>query len=79
MPTGIAHDRIVNELVDGQVVSQELFPCRCTIGEAHLDESSSWGDDNNDDDNDEGFAGDEEIWRDSGMDEDYDFRPAKDR
>jgi len=82
MPTGAAHDRFVNEIVDGKVVDQESFPCRCTIGEDHLDDSSSWGAEesaDDDDDDDTGFAGDEEIWLSSGMDEDYDFRPTKDR
>jgi hypothetical protein len=43
---------------------------------------SSWGAEesaDDDDDDDTGFAGDEEIWLSSGMDEDYDFRPTKDR
>lgn len=50
-------------------------------GEDHLAAGSSWGDDGapDDDDNDEDFAGSEEIWLSSGMDEDYDFRPTKDR
>lgn len=80
MPTGVAHDRFVNEIVNGEVVDQKSFPCRCMIGDDHLDDSSSWGDELDEDDEDEtGFAGDEEIWLSSGMDEDYDFRPTKDR
>lgn len=76
MPTGAAHTRFVNEIVNGEVVDQESFPCRCTIGDDHLDASSSWGNEANDDTDDgSGFAGDEEIWLSSGMDEDYDFRP----
>lgn len=75
MPTGAAHDRFVNKIENGKVVDQESFPCRCTIGEDHLDDSSSWGDQENDRDGvDTGFAGDEEIWLSSGMDDDYDFR-----
>ena len=77
MPTGPAHDRFVNEIgPDGQVVAQQSFPCRCTIGDDHLDENSSWGaESDSDDDDTEGFAGDEEIFDSSGRDEDYDFRP----
>lgn len=79
MPTGVLHDRFVNEIVDGEVVDQKSFRCRCTIGEDHLDASSSWGESSDEDDDPAGFAGDEEIWLSSGMDEDYDFRPLKDR
>jgi hypothetical protein len=80
MPTGVAHHQFVNEIVNGEVVDQESFPCRCTIGDDHLDVSSSWGDEPDEEDEDgTGFAGDEEIWLSSGMDEDYDFRPVKDR
>lgn len=79
MATGVSHHRVVNKVVNGQVVDQESYPCRCMIGEDHLDESSSWGDEEDDDDGTVGFAGDEEIWLSSGMDEDYDFRPTKDR
>lgn len=81
MPTGSAHERVVNEIVNGEVVAQQSFPCRCMQGEDHLAAGSSWGDDGapDDDDNDEDFAGSEEIWLSSGMDEDYDFRPTKDR
>lgn len=76
MPTGRSHDRFVNEIGDdGQVIAQQSFPCRCTIGDDHLDESSSWGESDDNDDETEGFAGDEEIWDSSGRDEDYDFRP----
>ena len=60
-------------------VDQKSFRCRCTIGEDHLDASSSWGESRDEDDDPAGFAGDEEIWLSSGMDEDYDFRPLKDR
>ena len=76
MPTGSAHDRIVNEVVNGEVVGQQLFPCRCTRGEDHLDDGSSWGDEGDPDDfhPESSFAGAEEIWLSSGMDEDYDFR-----
>lgn len=61
-------------------MGQESFLCRCTIGDDHLDASSSWGDEPDEDNEDApGFAGDEEIWLSSGKDEDYDFRPMKDR
>ncbi|GEB47442.1 hypothetical protein MTE01_33870 [Microbacterium testaceum] len=77
MPTGSAHDRFVNEIgADGAVIDQRSFPCRCMIGEDHLDENSSWG--NEPDEPDNGtmpFAGDEETYDSSGRDEDYDFRP----
>lgn len=76
MPTGPAHDRFVNEIdAHGQVVDQQSFPCRCMIGDDHLDENSSWGAEQDNDDEVEGFAGDEEIYDSSGRDEDYDFRP----
>ncbi|WP_405372052.1 MULTISPECIES: hypothetical protein [unclassified Microbacterium] len=79
MPTGAAHKRIVNEIVNGEVVAQEFFPCRCVRGEDHLDDSSSWGNLlDTEDDGTEDFAGAEEIWLSSGMDEDYDFRATKD-
>lgn len=79
MPTGSAHDRIVTELVNGEVVGTQSFPCRCMQGEDHLADGSSWGDDGDDGDDDDfhpeaNFAGAEEIWLSSGMDEDYDFR-----
>lgn len=76
MPTGPEHDRIVNEIVNGQIVAQERFSCRCMQGEDHLAAGSSWGDegDPNDFHPEASFAGAEEIWLSSGMDEDYDFR-----
>lgn len=76
MPTGPTHHRFINEIGgDGQVVGQQSFPCRCMIGDDHLDENSSWGAEADNDDGTEGFAGDEEIYDSSGRDEDYDFRP----
>lgn len=76
MPTGPAHARFFNQLgADGRVESQRDEACRCTIGEDHLDESSSWGiEDVEEDSGTQPFAGDEEIWDSSGHDEDYDFR-----
>lgn len=80
MPTGPAHHSLVNEIVDGDVVAQEATPCRCMQGEDHLADGSSWGDDGdpNDFHPEASFAGSEEIWLSSGMDEDYDFRSTGD-
>lgn len=79
MPTGPAHDRIVTEIVNGEVVGTQSFPCRCTQGEDHLANGSSWGDDADENEDDDMHSGSnvpaaEEIWLSSGMDEDYDFR-----
>lgn len=72
MPTGPLHDHVVNSIVNGEF-TQQATPCRCTIGEDHFD--GPWpGDEVEDDDQSESFAGAEEIWLSSGMDEDYDFR-----
>lgn len=76
MPTGPAHERIVNEVVNGEVVAQQVFPCRCMQGEDHAADDSSWGDED-DSHPESNFAGAEEIWLSSGMDEDYDFRTTK--
>lgn len=73
MPTGPSHDRAVNSIVNGEI-TQEIFPCRCMIGEPHIEGPDSV--DYEEEEETEGypFAGAEEIWLSSGMDEDYDFR-----
>lgn len=72
MPTGPAHDYVVNSVVNGEF-TQTITPCRCMIGETHFD--GPWPDDGlGQDDEGESFDGAEEIWLSSGMDEDYDFR-----
>ncbi|MEU9298769.1 hypothetical protein [Streptomyces sp. NPDC048266] len=71
MPTGPAHDRAVNSIVNGEF-TQEVFPCRCTIGDDHIEGPSP--DDYEEEPEGHSFAGAEEIWLSSGMDEDYDFR-----
>lgn len=77
MPTGPTHHRFFNHLgPDGRVESQDAVICRCTVGEDHLDENSSWGvEDVEEDSETRPFDGDEEIWDSSGHDDDYDFRP----
>ncbi|MFI5530161.1 hypothetical protein ACIA8O_16610 [Kitasatospora sp. NPDC051853] len=74
MPTGPAHDRIVNSFSDG-VPDQKVHPCRCTIGENHS-EGAWYSEDLEEDADSGGLAPDvaEEIWLSNGMDEDYDFR-----
>lgn len=74
MPTGPLHDHVVNSIVGG-TFTQEATPCRCMIGEDHVD--GPWPDEVEDDSDRTGgssFAGAEEIWLSNGMDEDYDFR-----
>ncbi|GAA3112775.1 hypothetical protein ACFQ0X_43115 [Streptomyces rectiviolaceus] len=71
MPTGPLHDRAVNSLVNGEP-AQEVFPCRCTIGEDHIEGPDFV--DHEEEPEGHSFAGAEEIWLSSGMDEDYDFR-----
>ena len=71
MPTGPLHDRAVNSIVNGEI-TQEIFRCRCMIGEVHI-EGPDFGDDEEEPE-DYSFAGAEEIWLSSGKDEDYDFR-----
>ncbi len=78
MSTGAAHERAVNTIVNGEI-TQEIFPCRCAIGEFHMEGPTDIGpgndvDDDGDDDGDFPFAGAEEIFDSSGRDEDYDFR-----
>lgn len=71
MPTGPLHDRAVNSIVNAEL-AQEIFPCRCMIGEDHIEGPTSV--DYEEEPEDYSFAGAEEIWLSSGMDEDYDFR-----
>ncbi|MFF9456446.1 hypothetical protein [Streptomyces flaveolus] len=71
MPTGPLHDRAVNSIVNGEL-TQEIFPCRCMEGEDHIEGPDSV--DYEEESEDNSFAGAEEIWLSSGMDEDYDFR-----
>ncbi|MFB6560268.1 MULTISPECIES: hypothetical protein [unclassified Streptomyces] len=71
MPTGPLHDRAVNSIVNGEP-TQEVFPCRCMIGDDHI-EGADLGDYEEEPEG-HSFAGAEEIWLSSGMDEDYDFR-----
>ncbi|MFD5491408.1 hypothetical protein ACFWH4_00345 [Streptomyces sp. NPDC127091] len=71
MPTGPLHDRAVNSIVNGEL-TQEIFSCRCTIGEDHIEGPDSV--DYEEEPEDSSFAGAEEIFLSSGMDEDYDFR-----
>ncbi|MFJ8114262.1 hypothetical protein [Streptomyces sp. NPDC096132] len=71
MPTGPLHDRAVNSIVNGEL-TQEIFSCRCMIGEEHIEGPDSV--DYEEGPEDYSFAGAEEIWLSSGMDEDYDFR-----
>ncbi|MGW0469198.1 hypothetical protein ACWDX6_28665 [Streptomyces sp. NPDC003027] len=71
MPTGPSHDRVVNSLVNGEP-SQEVSPCRCMIGEDHFEGPDFL--DHEEEPEGHSFAGAEEIWLSSGMDEDYDFR-----
>ncbi|MET7784703.1 hypothetical protein ABZU94_19240 [Streptomyces mirabilis] len=71
MPTGPLHDRAVNSIVNGEL-TQEIFPCRCTAGEDHIEGPDSV--DHEEEPEGYSFAGAEEIWLSSGMDEDYDFR-----
>ncbi|MFE0433912.1 hypothetical protein ACFW20_08000 [Streptomyces nigra] len=71
MPTGPLHDRAVNSIVNGEI-TQEIFPCRCMTGEDHIEGPASV--DYEEEPEGHSFAGAEEIWLSSGMDEDYDFR-----
>jgi hypothetical protein len=71
MPTGPAHDHVVNSIVNGEY-TQEITPCRCTIGENHFD--GPWPGDDQPEPEGNSFAGAEEIFDSSGRDEDYDFR-----
>ncbi|MGC0377637.1 hypothetical protein [Streptomyces sp. SAI-229] len=71
MPTGPLHDRVVNSIVDGEL-TQEIFPCRCMEGDDHIEGPDSV--DHEEEPEGYSFAGAEEIWLSSGMDEDYDFR-----
>lgn len=71
MPTGPEHARAVNSIVNGEI-TQEAFSCRCMIGEHHIEGPTSL--DHEEEPEDHSFAGAEEIWLSSGMDEDYDFR-----
>ncbi|MWV47882.1 hypothetical protein GRS96_01170 [Rathayibacter sp. VKM Ac-2803] len=72
MPTGPLHDHVVNSIVSGEF-TQEATPCRCMIGEDHVE--GPWpGEDEPETDAATSFAGAEEIWESSGKDEDYDFR-----
>ena len=71
MPTGPDHARAVNSIVNGEL-TQEAFPCRCMIGEDHIEGPTSL--DHEEEPEDHSFAGAEEIWDSSGRDEDYDFR-----
>ena len=73
MPTGEAHDRVVNSIVDGEF-TQEAFPCRCMIGSDHIEGADFPGEEPFEEDEVESFAGAEEIYDSSGRDEDYDFR-----
>lgn len=61
MPTGPKHLRWYDTLIDG-VEERHEEDCRCMIGDDH-DDSQVLSDDEA-----------EDIWRSSGMDEDYDFR-----
>ena len=72
MPTGPEHAHVTNTILNGEI-TQDHVPCRCMIGEDHIDGPQSGGDE---DQNDEGesFAGADEIYDSSGRDEDYDFR-----
>ncbi|MGW7128861.1 hypothetical protein ACWGIA_11075 [Streptomyces bobili] len=72
MPTGPLHDRAVNSIVNGEM-TQEIFPCRCMIGDDHIEGPDSVAYEEEPEDS-SSFAGAEEIWLSSGMDEDYDFR-----
>ena len=69
MPTGTSHDRVVNSMVNGQP-HQEIFPCRCTIGDVHF-EGPSFLDEPESDSHPFGEA--EDILKSSGYDPDYDF------
>jgi hypothetical protein len=73
MPTGLAHDRAVNTVVNGEI-TQEIFPCRCTIGDDHIEGPTELGPGEDDSDDGFSFSGAEEIYDSSGRDEDYDFR-----
>jgi hypothetical protein len=66
------HDRAVNSIVNGEI-TQEIFPCRCMEGDDHIEGPTSV---DCEEEEPEGysFAGAEEIYLSSGMDEDYDFR-----
>ncbi|NEC65539.1 hypothetical protein [Streptomyces sp. SID9727] len=69
--TGPLHDRVVNSFVNGDP-SQEAFPCRCTIGDDQLEVPDFL--DQEEEPEGHSFAGAEEIYLSSGMDEGYDFR-----
>lgn len=51
MPTGEAHDRAVNTVVNGEI-TQEVFPCRCMIGEDHIESPTEIGPGEDDEDYD---------------------------
>ncbi|MFF0484402.1 hypothetical protein [Streptomyces sp. NPDC004435] len=72
MPTGPSHARAVNSLVNGEI-TQEVFPCRCTQGEDHL-EGPDFTDFEEPEPESPTVPYAEEIWLSSGMDEDDDFR-----
>ncbi|MFI9193014.1 hypothetical protein ACIG0A_27435 [Streptomyces californicus] len=65
------HDRAVNTIVNGEL-AEEIFPCRCMIGEDHIEGPDSV--DCEEEPEDHSFAEAEEIGLSSGRDEDYDFR-----
>ncbi len=64
MPTGAKHYRIIQDPIHGE----GGIECRCMIGEDH-DEGDDFPLSNSLSESDA-----EDIWRSSGMDEDYDFR-----
>ena len=73
MPTGPLHDYVVNSTVNGEF-TQVATPCRCMIGADHVDGPFPGAAEHDDEAEGMSFAGAEEIWLSSGMDEDYDFR-----
>ncbi|MFB6627229.1 hypothetical protein ACFCWD_22860 [Streptomyces sp. NPDC056374] len=72
MPTGPLHARVINRLVNGEI-TQEVFPCRCTLGEDHI-EGPDFGDFEEPEPEGDSVPYAEEIWLSSGMDDDYDLR-----
>lgn len=62
MPTGPKHNHSYDVMYADGTEEHVIEPCRCTIGEDHDDSDML------------SPTEAEDIWRSSGMDEDYDFR-----